>query len=145
LVPFALLSYPFGKLSERRSRVALTCIGSVIYGLGTMSLGLWSPELLFLPMVFLGVCSAVMFVPSLILTTDLTGPEAKGAAMGAFNAAGSLGFIFGPLVGVSVVQLVGETHTGFALSFATAGLSELLCVALTLPVLRRLIRDGRTS
>jgi MFS family permease len=145
LVPFALLSYPFGKLSERRSRVALTCWGSAIYGLGAMSLGFWSPELLAFPMVFLGVCSAVMFVPSLILATDLAGPSAKGAVMGAFNAAGSLGFICGPLVGAGVVQLVGENALGFGLSFATAGLSEILCVALALPTLRRLVRSGRTT
>ncbi|MBK9385744.1 MAG: MFS transporter [Planctomycetes bacterium] len=145
LVPFALLSYPFGKLSERRSRVALTCWGSAIYGFGAMSLGLWSPEVLALPMVFLGICSAVMFVPSLILATDLAGPASKGAAMGAFNAAGSLGFICGPLVGAGVVQLVGENGLGFGLAFVTAGLSEILCVALTLPTLIRLVRSGRTT
>jgi hypothetical protein len=82
LALLALLSYPFGKLSQRRSRVALTCWGSAIRGLGTMSLDLWSPEVFARPMVYLGIRSAVMLVPSLILAIDLPGPASKGARWG---------------------------------------------------------------
>ena len=38
-------------------------------------------------MLLLGVASAVMFVPSLILVTELAGKDIRSSAMGAFNAA----------------------------------------------------------
>lgn len=145
LLPFALLSYPFGRLAERRSRTAFLCWGSVLYGVGTATLGLWAPGWLWWPMVFLGVCSAVMFVPSMVVTADIAGPLWKGAAMGAFNAAGSLGFILGPLVGGAVVHALGGGDRGYGVAFAVAGVSELLCVALALPLLLRLVRAGRTT
>lgn len=145
LLPFAALSYPFGRLAERRSRAVLICAGSVLYGVGTASLGLVSPAWLWPVMVGLGVCSAVMFVPSMVLAADLAGQGGKGAVMGAFNAAGSLGFIVGPLIGGAIVHAVGEDATGYGAAFAIAGFSEIACVALTLPALRRLVRSGRTT
>ena len=145
LVPFALLSYPFGKLAERRSVTRFLCWGSALYGIGTASLGLWPPAFLWGVMVGLGVCSAIMFVPSMVLTADIAGPRVKGVAMGAFNAAGSLGFIIGPLVGGAIVDAVGETAAGYGAAFATAGASELLCVAFALPLLTRLVAAGRTT
>jgi MFS family permease len=145
LLPFALLSYPFGRLAERWSRTALVCIGSVFYGLGTAVLGLLPPAALWFVMPALGVFSAVMFVPTMVLTADLAGHTRKGAVMGAFNAAGSLGFVFGPLVGGAVVHTVGEHGAGFAASFAVAGAAEIVCVAATLPLLRGLVRAGRTT
>jgi MFS family permease len=145
LLPFAVLSYPFGRLAERRSRVTLVCVGSVFYGLLTAGLGLLPPAALWPAMVALGLCSAVMFVPSMVLTVDLAGASGKGAVMGAFHAAGSLGFILGPLVGGAVVQVAGEGASGYAAAFAVAGASELACVAFTLPALLRLVRAGRTT
>jgi predicted MFS family arabinose efflux permease len=62
MLPFALLSYPFGRLAERRSRVAMVCGGSLIYGIGTATLGWWPIDVLFGLMFGLGIVSAVMFV-----------------------------------------------------------------------------------
>ena len=148
LGPFSLLSYPFGRLSEHVSRTRLVAGGSLIYGAGVASLGLWSPEVLPVVMFALGVASAVMFVPSLILTTDLASRAIRSTALGGFNAAGSLGFIFGPLVGGVVSQTVAAGsgwHTGYATAFVVAGFSQILCVAITLPALRRLVRESRTT
>ncbi len=148
MLPFALLSVPFGRLSERTSRVAMLAIGSFVYGVLTMAVP-WSPPA-WLPglMVGLGVASAVMFVPSMLVTTD-TAPEAvRTTALGAFNAAGSLGFIVGPAVGGFVSQSVASQAgwlTGYRAAFGIAGVSEILCVALALPFLARLVREGRTT
>jgi MFS family permease len=148
MLPFALLSYPFGRLSERWSRVWMLCGGSVIYGLGTASLGWWSPDLLIALMLGLGVSAAVMFVPSMLLTVELAPPQIRSTAMGAFNAAGSLGFILGPITGGWVSQSVA-THwgwtAGYRAAFAVAGASVILCVLLALPALRRLVREKRTT
>jgi MFS family permease len=147
MLPFALLSYPFGRLAERHSRVLMVAGGSFVYGVGTLSLGFWPVDALVTLMVFLGAASAVMFVPSLVLATDIVPSEIRGSVMGAFNAAGSLGFIAGPLAGGFISQTVAARaswEAGYQAAFAAAGLSEMLCVLVTLPFLMRLVRQGRT-
>lgn len=148
LGPFFLLSYPFGRLSERVSRTRMLAGGSLLYGLGVISVGFWHPDDLPFLMVTLGVLSAVMFVPSLILTTQLAPPSARSTVLGGFSAAGSLGFICGPIVGGAVSQVVAENsdwQTGYGSAFVVAGISEIVCVALTLPLLRRLVKSGHTT
>ncbi|MCA8956666.1 MAG: MFS transporter, partial [Planctomycetes bacterium] len=148
LGPFALLSYPFGRLAEHTSRTRLLAGGSLCYGIGVTALGAFPPGALPFLMTGLGVLSAVMFVPSLILTTDLADRSIRSTALGAFNACGSLGFVVGPLVGGAVSQWVGAwsgVRNGYAAAFGVAGVAEVVCVVLTLPVLRRLVREGRTT
>jgi len=148
MLPFALLSFPFGLLSERWSRVSMMCGGSAIYGVLTASLGWWSPELLIVLMAGLGISAAVMFVPSMLMAIELTPGEIRSTAMGAFNTAGSLGFIVGPITGGFVTQLVAGHWSwlaGYRVAFAVAGFSQLLCVAIALPALLRLAREKRTG
>jgi MFS family permease len=148
MLPFALLSYPFGRLSERASRVAMISLGSLVYGVATVAVGYSPPDALAGLMVALGVASAVMFVPSLLVTSDAAPESIRTTAMGAFNAAGSLGFIVGPLTGGLVSQWVADTHgwqAGYRAAFGVAGVSEILCVAIALPFLLRLVRAGRTT
>jgi len=149
MLPFALLSYPFGQLSERRiSRVGMICTGSLIYGLATLFVP-WCPLPGLTPlMLALGVASAVMFVPSLLITSDAAPAEIRTTAMGAFNAAGSLGFIIGPVTGGLVSQWVAQTQgweAGYRAAFGVAGASEIACILLALPFLLRLRRIGLTT
>ncbi|MGH0032504.1 MAG: MFS transporter [Myxococcota bacterium] len=148
MLPFAALSYPFGRLSERRSRVAMIASGSLVYGVLTLAVP-WTPLAALPPlMVGLGVASAVMFVPSLMITGDAAPGAIRTTAMGAFNAAGSLGFIVGPVTGGWVSEHVAAASTweaGYRSAFAVAGVSEMLCVAIGLPFLVRLVRAGRTT
>jgi MFS family permease len=148
LVPFSLLSFPLGKVSERRSHTVLVAGGSAIYGAAVCSLTAWPEHALPVLMLVLGISSAVMYVPSMLLVSDLVSPEAKSTALGGFNAAGSLGFILGPLVGGTVSQLVAaraDWDAGYTAAFVVAGASEIACVAITLPLLLRLRRAGRTT
>lgn len=148
MLPFALLSYPFGRLSERVSAVKLLGAGSLGYGLGTLTLGWWPIDLLGVLMLALGLMAAVMFVPSMLLTVEAADESARGTALGAFNAAGSLGFIVGPLVGGSVSQGVAASSgwaAGYQAAFGVAGVSEVLCVLLALPLLRRLEQQVRVG
>jgi MFS family permease len=72
----------------------------------------------------------------------------RATSLGAFNAAGSLGFIVGPLVGGAVSQWVAIEHgwlVGYRSAFVVAGASELVCVGVALPFLLSLRRRGRTS
>lgn len=152
MLPFALLSYPFGRLSEKVSAVKLLGAGSLGYGLATITLGWWSIDMLAVLMLALGLMAAVMFVPSMLLTVEAADERARATALGAFNAAGSLGFIVGPLVGGAVSQVVAASQgweTGYTAAFVLAGVSEVLCVLLALPWLRRLEQrvrgEGRTG
>ena len=148
MLPFALLSFPFGLLADRMSKTVLLCGGSAIYGVLTASLGFWSTEWIGMGMAVIGVSAAVMFVPSMLMTTDLTPPEIRSTALGAFNTAGSLGFILGPLTGGLVSEAVRANHgaaTGYQAAFGVAGVAEILCAAIALPFLLRLRREGRTT
>ena len=148
MLPFSLLSYPAGRLADRWSRTALMCGGSLVYGLATASLGWWSEGLLPVLMVVLGTSAAVMFVPSLVMTADLSASETRATGIAAFNAAGALGFIAGPVTGGWISQTVAAGATwveGYRAAFVVAGVSELLCVLLFLPWLLRLRRQGLTT
>lgn len=148
MLPFALFSFPFGMLADRVSKTALLVGGSLIYGVLTASLGFWPTEWIGFGMGVIGISAAVMFVPSMLMTTDLTPPAIRGAALGAFNTAGSLGFILGPITGGFVSQTIGASHgavVGYRAAFAVAGAAEILCALLALPFLLRLRAAGRTS
>jgi MFS family permease len=140
MVPFALLSYPVGRLSERTSRTWLLCGGSLVYGVATAGLTSFSGAGLTAAMAFLGVAAAAMFVPSLLLTTELAPASVRSTALGAFNAAGSLGFIVGPLTGGAVSEWVAARagwEAGYGAAFGVAGGSEiLLALALFAPLWR---------
>jgi MFS family permease len=141
MLPFALLSYPFGRLSERISPVRMLAGGSLGYGVATMTLGAWPVGGLPVLMLSLGILAAVMFVPSLLLVVESSDPRARATVLGAFNAAGALGFIVGPLVAGGVSQWVAASHgwkSGYSTAFVVAGLSEVLCVVVSIPWLRRL-------
>jgi MFS family permease len=96
-------------------------------------------------MFAIGIAAAVMFVPSMLMTTQIAPAAVRATALGAFNAAGSLGFIVGPITGGAISQLVaGDSGwlAGYRAAFLTAGASEVLCVAIALPILLRLRASG---
>ena len=148
MLPFALLSFPFGLLADRMSKTLLLCGGSAIYGLLTASLGFWPTEFIGPGMALVGMTAALMFVPSMLMTTDLTPPEIRSTALGAFNTAGSLGFILGPLTGGLVSETVRAHHgaaAGYQAAFGVAGGAEILCAVIALPFLLRLRASGKTT
>lgn len=148
MLPFALLSFPFGLLADRSSKTALLCGGSLVYGLFTASLGFWPTGFIPYGMAATGIAAAVMFVPSMLMTAELAPAAVRSTALGAFNTAGSLGFILGPLTGGLVSEHVRADHgpaAGYQAAFLVAGLSVLLLVSATLPGLLRLRRAGRTT
>ena len=146
MIPFALLSYPFGRIAERYSALLLICVGSLLYGVGTAAVPHAAlPGPLFALMFAVGVAAAVMFVPSMLLTIQLAPDSIRGTALGAFNAAGSLGFVIGPIAGGWISQTVagsGDWLAGYRAAFAVAGASQVLCVALAIPLLLWLGRSA---
>jgi DHA1 family tetracycline resistance protein-like MFS transporter len=146
MLPFALLSYPFGRAAERYSITLLMVAGSLLYGLGTMAVGFVGPPALYGLMFAIGTTAAVMFVPSMLMTTQLAPESVRATALGTFNSAGSLGFIVGPLCGGVISQTIAaraDWAAGYQGAFLIAGSAELACVALTIPLLLRLRAAGR--
>ncbi|MDS0258065.1 MFS transporter [Haloarcula sp. S1CR25-12] len=127
--PFALLQYPFGVLSDSVGRTAPIVAGSSLYGLAVVGVGL-APTVVTagLGMVAVGVIGALMAPATMALVTDLVGETERGTAMAGFNAAGSVGFLAGILVGGSVA---GEF--GYLAAFAVAGGAEVALALLALP------------
>lgn len=147
LIPFALLCYPVGRLTDRWGRVMPMCVGSLAFGLVYASYGFISAAWLPAAMVVSGVLSAVMFAPNLAMCSDLAPADRRASAYAGFNMAGSLGFVAGPLVGGTVCGLVAtRTDAVFAYrtAFVVAGAAEVLCAMISLPWLLALRRAGRT-
>jgi MFS family permease len=140
MLPFAALSFPFGILSQRTSRAFVLCSGSFAYGCLVASLGFWPTDALLGVMLATGTAAAVMFVPSMLFTADVTPESVRTTSMGAFNAAGSLGFIVGPITGGLVSQSVAAGwgwEAGYAAAFAVAGGFKILLALGAFGVIRR--------
>ncbi|QDX40266.1 MFS transporter [Salarchaeum sp. JOR-1] len=134
--PFALLQYPFGRLSDRIGRTLPIAGGSALYGVVVAAVGL-VPALLYarVGMVAVGVLGALMAPATMALVADLTRGNERGVGMAGFNAAGSLGFLVG-IVGGSYVA----DEYGYEEAFLAAGGAELLLAAVALPALLKLDR-----
>lgn len=143
MLPFALLSFPFGLLAQRTSRVALLVGGSFVYGVFVASLGFWPRAWFAWLMPITGITAAVMFMPSMLMTTETTPERIRTTSLGAFNASGSLGFIVGPLVGGAVSGWVASDHgalAGYRAAFLVAGASQIALALATLAPLWRFER-----
>jgi len=143
LIPFALLQYPAGRLSDRIGRVIPLVGGSVAYGVAVMAVGFApmtaSGEMLTtICMVAAGVTAAFMYPPSMSLVGDISVKGERGVAMGGFNLFGSLGFVVGPAIGGMVV-----VAAGYPQAFLVAGAAELAVALVTLYFLLRLFGRGR--
>ncbi|MEY4672636.1 MAG: hypothetical protein RL148_420 [Planctomycetota bacterium] len=136
LFPFALLSWPCGRYAERHSPLRLVALGSAVYGTGAMAVGLVDPVWLWVLMPILGLGSAVMFVPNLLMTTQAAPATGRSTAVAAFNAAGSLGFLLGPIVCGATVDAFTDLRSGYTAAFVVAGAAELLCVVFLLRAAR---------
>lgn len=132
--PFALLQYPFGRLSDRIGRTIPIAAGSATYGLAVLGVGL-APHVRLAQggMVVVGVLGALMSPATMALVTDIAGEDERGVSMGGFNIAGSLGFLTGIVGGGWVAE-----QYDFTTAFVLAGGAELLLAALALPALLRL-------
>jgi MFS family permease len=132
-LPFALLQYPFGSLSDRIGRFLPVVGGSLVYGLTIVAVGV-APiyPLAAAAMVAAGVCGALMAPATMALVTDIAATDQRGAAMGGFNVFGSLGFLAGFLVGGLVVE-----SANYLTAFLVVGGLELAIALLALPAVRR--------
>lgn len=136
LIPFALLQYPLGAISDKIGRVPPLVVGSILYGITVANVGIVEPPMLAYVMIFGGIVGALMYPPSAALAGDLADPAKRGTAMGGFNLFGSLGFAVGPFIG----GLIADKYS-FQASFAVAGLTVIIIALIFLPFLIRIGRN----
>lgn len=135
LIPFALLQFPGGRLSDKVGRTPPLVLGSLFYGICVALVGQVDISVLFLPLVLGGIAGAFMYPPSAALAGDLAHPSKRGVAMGGFNLFGSLGFAIGPFIGGAIAD-----SYGYGATFAFAGASEIIIAIALLPFLLKLRR-----
>lgn len=147
MVPFAALCYPAARLAERRGWLAPLIVGNLAFGLVYASYGLVSGPWLPAAMVISGVASAFMFTPSLILVSDLVRRGHGEGLFGAFQVAGSFGFLFGPIVGGVLVTLTAgaDGRPAYEWIFVAVGLLEFALAAVSWGVLRRVASETPAS
>ncbi|WP_227375942.1 MFS transporter [Haladaptatus halobius] len=134
--PFALLQYPFGVVSDRIGRTIPIVVGSTLYGVAVVGVGVApSVRAAALAMILVGVIGAMMAPATMALVTDLAPSSDRGVAMAGFNAFGSVGFLAGILVGGAVAD-----RFGYVSAFVVAGGVEIALAVLVLPVVFRVDR-----
>ncbi len=142
MVPFALLCWPVGKLADRSGWLAPLVVGNLGFGLVYASYGATPAALLPVAMLASGVCSALMYAPNLVLVAEMARRGAGEGLFGAFQIAGSLGFLAGPLVGGLMVEITRRLagQVAWAPIFALVGGLVVIAGLAALAVLRPLAR-----
>lgn len=138
-VPFAVLQYPVGSLSDRIGRFLPVVVGSMLYGVTIITVPL-APNYAIAAtlMVLVGVCGALVSPTTMALVTDIVPATERGAAMGGFNVFGSLGMLSGFLIGGTITELYGYLPA----FFAVGGLEIAIAVLASRSVQRITTHDG---
>lgn len=132
--PFALLQYPFGRLSDRIGRTIPVGGGSLLYGVAVIAVGLAPTIDVVRPLMFVvGVVGAFMAPATMALVTDVAPETRRGTAMGGFNIFGSLGFLAGVVAGSLIADEYGYTE-----AFLAVGGLEVAIAIVAVPALLRL-------
>ena len=143
LLPFALLCWPAGKLTDRVGWFGPIVAANILFGLVYATYGIVPLSVLPAAMVLSGVLSALMFAPSLVLVSEFSRRGAGEGLFGVFQIAGSMGFLAGPIAGGIMVETLrtGTGEPAWATIFAVVG---ALLVALGLVSWRVLRRFAAT-
>ena len=128
MMPFALLCWPVGRLADRIGWFVPIIVGTVAFGLTFASYGVVPDVLLPLSMVVSGVTSAMMFAPNLLLVSELARRGAGEGLFGAFQVAGSFGFLFGPMAGGIAVEMTRRSTGTPAYAAIFIGVGALVIV-----------------
>ncbi len=141
-IPFALLQYPAGLLSDSIGRFIPVVVGSIMYGLGIIAVGMAPTYLIGATlMVVVGGFGALVSPTTMALVTDVAAESERGVAMGGFNVFGSLGMLSGFVLGG-----VLSTTAGYLPAFlAAGGLELLIAVIAARPVLMLTNRTAPSS
>ncbi len=140
-LPFILLQYPFGKLSDKFGRHIFLITGSIGYGVVLSFVGFLGTinfVALVSALVFLGMLSGITNPANMALVADYVKKEDKAMGMGFYNFTGNLGIVLGPVVGGIVL-----INTSFVTTFIWMGIIEFLGVIINTLLLRFLFKETK--
>lgn len=142
LVPFALLCWPAGKLADRIGWYRPLVISNVLFGIVFAMYGRVPMSVLPALMMLSGVLSALMFAPNLMLTSEVAHRAGDGI-FGAFQIAGSVGFLVGPALGGVLVALLRDEsgRTDYNKIFTLVGVLECTLALASAVALGRLLKN----
>jgi len=141
-IPFIILQYPMGKLSDKHGRFRQLIIGSL--GFGTVIsvigfVGIQGFNLLLVMLAILGLFAGITSPPAMALIGDIVGPEDSAMGMGFFNFLGNLGITIGPIIFGVLNPIIGMSF-----AFVVVGLLELVTLAMNIILVRTVFRDRIT-
>jgi MFS family permease len=146
LLPFAALCWPAGRLADRAGWYRPLVLSNLAFGVVFALYGQVSFGTLPVLMVASGVLSALMFAPNLLLTSEVAHRAGEGI-FGAFQIAGSVGFLLGPAVGGALVSVLRDDAGAvrYADIFLLIGGIEILLAGASAIALARLVRRRELS
>ncbi len=127
-LPFIILQYPFGRLSDKVGRYKLLIYGSIGYGIILSLIGLVGTRnyvLLLVVLFILGTLSGITASPNMALVGDYVGEENRATGMGFFNFAGNLGIVLGPVIGGALLLSLDYVYT-----FLIMGIVEFIGISI---------------
>lgn len=132
LLPFALLQYPFGRLSDVRGRRKMLIFGGMAYAGLFATLGLLDIDLIPVFMAGCGALAAMLLPVSMALIGTAASRGERATFMGGFNSMGSVGFALGPIL----AALFSEEF-GYRWAFLLGGVVVCISVIASVPFLPR--------
>ncbi|NVM02270.1 MAG: MFS transporter [Candidatus Helarchaeota archaeon] len=132
-LPFILLQYPIGKLSDKVGRYKPLIIGSLGYGIVLSSIaffGTYGFLILIILFIILGIFAGTTTPPTMALIGDIVSKEENAIAMGFFNFVGNFGIIIGPLIAGYII-----TYSNFDFAFLIVGIIEIISLGVILLIL----------
>ena len=124
MIPFAIIQFFSGTISDLFNRQRVCVIGLSVYGLGAFLVSI-SPtfEFLLFARAIQGIGYGVLFPVLVALLGDLSSLEQRGKVMGFFGVFTTAGIAFGPLSAGLLVVLGWEI-----IFYIIAGVSILICL-----------------
>ena len=141
-IPFIILQYPMGKLSDKHGRFRQLVIGSLGYGVVLSVVGIVGVlgfSLLLVMLAILGVFAGISSPPSMALVGDIVGQEDSAMGMGFFNFLGNLGITIGPIIFGVLMPIMGMSF-----AFVVVGILELITLVVNIVLVRTVFKDKIT-
>lgn len=138
-LPFIMLQYPMGKMSDRYGRYPQLISGSVGFGVVLSFFGYFGGygfSAVLIMLAVMGLLNGVTSPPSLALVGDVAKTEDTAMATGFFNFLGNIGITIGPLLFGYLIFT-----TDFIIAFLVVGLLELLTLFLNIVLIKTVFHE----
>ena len=141
-MPFIILQYPMGKLSDKYGRFRQLVIGSLGFGVVIAVIGFVGIQgfnLLLLMLAILGLFAGITSPPAMALVGDVVGKEDSAMGMGFFNFLGNIGITIGPIIFGVLNPVIGMAN-----AFVVVGVLELVTLVINITLVKTVFRDRIT-